>query len=92
MIIHLAFDIEILLPNSSEKSKDAFNKDHNYKACFRLKLDHDKNYVTKRVIPKILKLDENNQYGYARIKPLPTGCIKKIQNQPGARLIFFREI
>ena len=53
------------------------NKDHNYKACFRLKLDGEKNYVTKRVISKILKLDENNHYDYAMTKPLPTGCIKK---------------
>ena len=30
----------------------------------------------KRVISKILKLDENNQYGHAMTKPLPTGCIK----------------
>ena len=73
----LAFDTEILLPNSPEKTEDVLNKDHNYKACFRLKLDDDKNYVTKRVISKILKLDENNQYGYAMTKPLPMGCIKK---------------
>ena len=53
------------------------NKDHNYKACFRLKVDGEKNYVTKRVISKILKLDENNHYDYAMTKPLPTGCIKK---------------
>ena len=73
----LAFDIEILLRNSPEKSESVLNKDHNYKLCFRVKLDGDKNYVTKRVIWKILKLDENNQYGYAMIKPLPMGCIKK---------------
>ena len=29
-----------------------------------------------RVITKILKLDENNQYGFAITKPMPTGCIK----------------
>ena len=73
----LAFDTEILLPNSPEKSEDNLNKDQNYKACFRLKPDDDKNYVTRRVISKILKLDENNQYGYAMTKSLPTGCIKK---------------
>ena len=27
------------------------------------------------MITKILKLDENNQYGFAMIKPMPTGCI-----------------
>ena len=25
---------------------------------------------------KILKFDENNQYGFAMTKPMPTGCIK----------------
>ena len=29
------------------------------------------------MISKILKLDENNQYGFAIKKPMPTGCIKK---------------
>ena len=33
----LAFDTEILLPNSPEKSEDDLNKDQNYKTCFRLK-------------------------------------------------------
>ena len=31
----------------------------------------------KRVITKILKLDENNQYGFGMEKPLPTGFIKQ---------------
>ena len=30
----------------------------------------------KRVITKILKLDENKQYGHGMTKPLPIGCIK----------------
>ena len=30
----------------------------------------------KKVITKILKLDENTQYGHGMTKPLPTGCIK----------------
>ena len=32
---------------------------------------------TKRISSKILKMDENNQYGKAMTKPLPYGCIKK---------------
>ena len=52
-------------------------KDYHYKVCFKLKLDNDKGYETKRMISKILKLDENNQYGFALTKPLPTGCRKK---------------
>ena len=31
----------------------------------------------RRVISKILKFNENNQYGFAMTKPLPTGCIKE---------------
>ena len=42
----------------------------------KIKLDVDKNYIDRRIKPKILKLDENNQYGNAMTKPLPTGCIK----------------
>ena len=30
-----------------------------------------------RVFSKIFKLDENNQYGYSMIKPLPIGIFKK---------------
>ena len=31
----------------------------------------------KRFSSKIIKMDENNQYGQAMTKPLPYGCIKK---------------
>ena len=34
----------------------------------------------KSVVAKILKLDENKQYGYSMTKPLPTGCIKENKN------------
>ena len=36
----------------------------------------------KRITTKILKLDENNQYGMAMTKPLPFGCIKKASKLP----------
>ena len=58
-----AFDTKILLPNFNEKTKDDLNKDYVYKACYRLKLDNDKIWTTRTVISKIVKLDENNQYG-----------------------------
>ena len=32
--------------------------------------------LKKKVVSKIFKLDENNQYGNGMTKPLPTGCIK----------------
>lgn len=51
-------------------------KEQDLKVGYKLKLDDEKTYRDKRVISKILKLDENNHYGYAITKPLPTGCIK----------------
>ena len=37
---------------------------------------------TKRISSVILKMDENNQYGQAMIKPLPYGCMKRKENPP----------
>lgn len=51
------------------------SKDFNYKVVYNLGID-DKKAQKKRFIPKILTLDENNQYGNGMRKPLPTGCIK----------------
>ena len=74
----LAFDTEILLPNleNQQSNDDVLQKDYNYKICYKLRLDSDKEHKTYRVISKILKLDENNQYGFAMTKPMPTGHIK----------------
>ena len=73
----LAFDSQILLPDLADKihlEKNPMNKDFNYKVVYNLKMNNEK--VKKRVITKILKLDENNQYGHGMTKPLPTDCIK----------------
>ena len=74
----LAFDTQILLPNLDDKTdleNNPLNKDFNYKVVYNLKLD-GKKAEKKRVITKILKLGENNQYGHGMTKPLLTGCIK----------------
>ena len=55
---------------------DDLRNDYKYNICYKLKLDNEKKYTTKRVITKILKLDENNQYGYGMTKLLPTSYIK----------------
>ena len=68
----LAFDTEIL-PNSTNANVEK-RKDLNYKVVYNLTLNDKKG--KKRIITKILKLDENNQYGMAMTKPLPTGFIK----------------
>ena len=60
----LAFDTNILL-NDTNKEKVLIGLDINGKKR------------AKRISSKILKMDENNQYGMAMTKPLPYGCIKK---------------
>ena len=73
----LAFDTQILLTNLMNEKKadeDLINKNLNCKVVYNLNINNKK--VKKRIITKIFKLDENNQYGMAMTKPLPTGCIK----------------
>ena len=65
----LAFDTEILLDDNK-----------NEKVLLDLKIDGKKQ--TKKFLTKILKMDENNQYGHAMMKPLPYGCIKKQKHPP----------
>ena len=52
------------------------NKDFNHKIAYNLKIDNEKIEKKKRIISKILKIDENNQYFKGMTKPLPTRCIK----------------
>ena len=60
----LAFNTQILLSNKK-----------NEKAIFDLEINGQRRI--KRISAKILKMDENNQYGQAMTKPLPYGCVKK---------------
>ena len=64
-----AFDTEVLINENNEE-----------KVIFDLTIDGKKQ--TKEISPKILKMDENNQYGMAMTKPLPYGCIKKRDHPP----------
>ena len=59
----LAFDTNILL-NDTDKEK----------ILVKLDITEKKKQL---ILPKILEMDENNQYGLAMTKPLPYGCIKK---------------
>ena len=77
----LAFDSQILFPNLTDKidlENNLMNKDFNYKVIDNLKMNNGK--TKKRLITKILKLDENNQYGNGMTKPLHTSCIKDNDN------------
>ena len=84
----LLFDTELLMPNLTKKDFSKMNIDQSFKAfkrdnlklVYKVKFDDQKKHERKRVMTKILKLDENNQYGYSMTKPLPTGCIKENKN------------
>ena len=89
----LAFDSQILLPNLTNNidlENSPMNKDFNYKVAYNLKIENEK-AEKKRVISKIFKLDENNQYGNGMTKPLPTGCRKDDFDISGEIFIFLLE-
>ena len=83
-----SFDTELLMLNLIEKDFNKMNTDQSFKAfkrddlkfVYKVKLDDQKKHEKKRVVTKILKLDENKQYGYSMRKPLPTGCVKENKN------------
>ena len=76
------------MPNLIEKDFNKINinqifkvfKRHDLKLVCKVKFDDQKKHEKKRVVTKILKLDENNQYGYSMTKPLPSSCIKENKN------------
>ena len=77
----LAFDSQILLANLADKidlENNPMNKNFNYKFVYNLKMNNEK--TKKRLITKILELDENNQYGHGMTKPLLAGCSKDNHN------------
>ena len=73
----LGFDTEVLLPNNCNRGSTTATtyKDYNYKVLYNLSGSDDG--YKHRIISKIIKFDENNQYGYAMTKPMPTGCTLK---------------
>ena len=73
----MSFDTQILLDDNK-----------NEKALFDLEIDRKNK--TKRISTKMLKMDENNQYGQAMTKASPYGCIKKQEHPPS--LLEFNKI
>ena len=61
---------------SIDRSFKAFKGD-DLKVIYSLKLDKNDSFERKCLVTKIVKLDENNQYGFTMTKPMPTGCIKE---------------
>ena len=66
----LAFDSKTLLPKEDQK------------LIYKIKNLQENIFEYKRVVTKILKMNENNQYGTAMTKPLPIGSIKKRKSFP----------
>ena len=81
----LSFDTEMLMLKITPEDYKRMNIDQSFraykrddlKATYILKLNGEIHPEKRQVITKILKLDENNQYGFAMTKPMPTGCIKE---------------
>ena len=76
----LAFDSIILLPKNSQNEPK-----ENLKLIYKIKEEVKNIFVDKRTVTKILKMDENNQYGNAMTKPLSTGSLKKAKKIPTMR-------
>ena len=75
-----------------DKSLQVYKK-QDLKVICKLKLNGDKTCADKRIKSKILKLDENSQYGYALTMPLPTGCLKNsIRFLHGENLMLFKRL
>ena len=47
------------------------------KIVYSLRFDGETKPQKRHLISTILKLDENNQYGFAMTRSMPTGCIKE---------------
>ena len=81
----LGFDTEVLLPNVTQAEYSKMNidqsfqayKNQNLKVGYKIKLDGEEQYNDYRVISKLIKFDENNQYGFAMTKPMPIGSVKE---------------
>ena len=59
---------------------ELFLEDTNQKVLYDLYIDGKTQ--TKRISSKVLKMDENNQYGLVMTNALPFGCIKKKEHPP----------
>ena len=81
----LGFDTEVLLPKFTQAEHSKMNidqsfqayKNQNYKVGYKIKLNGENKYNDYRVISKLIKFEENNQYGFAITKPMLVGSIKE---------------
>ena len=96
----MSFGTKFLMPNLTETDYKKMNIDEIFKAykrddlkvIYRIKLDDKNSYHERRITTKILKMDENNQYGFAMTKTIPKDCIKEHLACHGSNLIFFLKL
>ena len=68
----LSFDTELFMANLTQNDYQKMNIDQSFKAfkrddlkvVYSLKLDNEETFRKKRIITKIIKFDESNQYGF----------------------------
>ena len=69
------------MQNLTDTDYKKMNIDKSFKAykktIYKIRLDNKNDYYERCIITKILKIDENNQYGYTMTEPMPTGGIKE---------------
>ena len=73
----LAFGLSILLTENLQ-----YQLKENWKLIYKIKNEMKNIFEDKRAVTKILKMDENNQYGNAMTKPVLTGSIKRGKKLP----------
>ena len=73
----LSFDSKIWLLKDKENKPNQKSE-----LIYRIRNEITNKFENKRIVTKIIKMDENSQYGNAMIKPLPTGSIRKKWNAP----------
>ena len=96
----LAFDIEILLPIYTYQDFDKMSIDQAFKTFkrddikvgYKLKLDSEIEYSDRIIISKILKLDENNQYGICNDKTNAHWMYKTKKLFHGQKLMFYSKL
>ena len=96
----IGFDTKVLLPNFTKLDYSKMNidesfkayKNQNYKVGYNIKLDNDELSRECRVISKIIKFDENNQYGFAMTKHMPVGAIKEKEASWAEYNILFEKV
>ena len=76
----LTFGSKTLLPKDEENKAN-----QKLKLIYRIRNVITNKFENKKIVTKIIKMNESNQYGNAMTKPLPTARLKKVKPTPTLR-------